>query len=230
MKPQEIMDLLDRLYAKVLEGAPPTNQGVVAFSEAYLRKSDNVDDAAMKLIRSQIHKCTASGFLTGLGGILTLPIALSANVASVLYFQLRLIAGLAYLGGYDVYSPQVRTMSYVCLAGLSVEQMLKNTGIKVGTRLTKSLVAKLPGKLTASINQKVGYRLFTKFGNRSLASLGKAVPLVGGVVSGSLDFVETRMIAQRAYEMFIEGQADHTADFAEFQVVEEETLWDTQSK
>ena len=222
MKQEEILQTLDRLYSLVLDGIPHVTVPVVELAEKYHRRSNSVDDAAMRLINSQLHKCTASGFITGLGGIVTLPVALPANLVSVLYFQLRMIAGVAYLGGYDVFSPQVRSLTYMCLAGLSMEQLLKNTGIKVGTRLTKSVAARLPAKLTTLINQKVGYRLFTKFGGRSALSIGKAVPIVGGIISGGLDRMETQMIAERAYNLFIGGELDHTADFADFEIIDEE--------
>jgi len=222
MKQEDIMQTLDKLYGLVLDGIPHVAAPVVDMAEKQLRRSSNVDEAAMKIINSQLRKCTASGFVTGLGGIVTLPIALPINLVTVLYFQLRMIAGLAYLGGCDVCSRQVRSLTYVCLAGLSLEQILKNTGIKIGTRITKSVAAKLPAKMTTLINQKVGYRLFTKFGGRSALSVGKAVPLIGGIVSGSIDYTESRLIAERAYNMFIGGELDHTADFADFEVMDEE--------
>ena len=222
MNRTQLMDNLDKLYGLVVDGVPHVAPPITEFAEMYLRKSHSVDKAAVKLINSQIAKSTASGFITGLGGILTIPVSLPANLATVLYFQLRMIAGVAYMAGFDVHSAQVRSLTYMCLAGLTMEQVLKNTGIKVGTRITKSVAAKLPGKLTASINQKVGYRLFTKFGNRSALSVGKAVPILGGIISGGIDMMETQMIAERAYNMFIGGEADHAADFTDFEVLEEE--------
>ena len=36
-------------------------------------------------MQNQIKKCTVSGFVTGLGGILTIPVTVPANIASVLY-------------------------------------------------------------------------------------------------------------------------------------------------
>lgn len=222
MKREELMSLLDSLYDKVLEGIPPIREGAVSMAERYLRKNRSLDDAAMDLINSQLRKCTATGFFMGLGGLVTLPVTLPANIAAVLYFQLRMIAGLAYMGGYDVRSPQVRMMTYVCLAGISLQSALKNTGVKIGTRVTKSIVTKLPAKITAAVNRRVGYRLFTKVGSRSAVSLGKLVPVVGGMVSGSLDHVETRMIAERAYNMFIRGDISADAGFAEYEILEED--------
>ena len=222
MKQQDMMNNLDKIYGLVVDGIPHVAEPVTQLADKYVRKSRSVDEAAVKLINAQIAKSTASGFVTGLGGILTIPVSLPANLATVLYFQLRMIAGVAYMAGYDVHSPQVRSLAYVCLAGLTMEQLLKNTGIKVGTRITKSVGSKLPGKLTASINQKVGYRLFTKFGNRSALSVGKAVPILGGVISGGIDMLETQMIAERAYNMFIGGDGEHAADFTDFEVLDEE--------
>ena len=216
------MNTLDILYDKVLQGMPPKREGAVAMAERYLKKNGSVDEAALDLITDHITKCTATGFVLGLGGLVTMPVTIPANIAGVLYFQLRMIAGVAYMGGYDVYSPQVRMLTYVCLAGISIQSMLKNTGVKIGTRLTKTVAAKLPAKLTATINRGVGYRLFTKFGSRGAVSVGKAVPIVGGIVSGSLDFVETRLIAERAYNMFIQGDMSNTAGFADYEILDDE--------
>lgn len=47
--------------------------------------------------------------------------------------------------------------------------------------------------------------LLTKFGTKGLINIGKAIPIVGGVISGGFDFAETKIIADRAYKMFILG-------------------------
>ena len=50
MKREEILNTLDSLYDKVLQGVPPKREGAVAMAERYLRKNDSVDDAALDLI------------------------------------------------------------------------------------------------------------------------------------------------------------------------------------
>ena len=42
--------------------------------------------------------------------------------------------------------------------------------------------------------------------------MGKAVPIVGGVISGGFDFAETKIIANRAYKMFIKGDLTALSD------------------
>ena len=67
------------------------------------------------------------------------------------------------------------------------------------------MVKKIPGTALTKINQKVGFRFITKFGSKGLINIGKAVPLVGGIIGGGFDLVETKIIANRAYKLFIDG-------------------------
>lgn len=122
-----------------------------------------------------------------------------------MYVQMRMIACLAYMGGYDTNSDQVQTLVYACLAGISIDQILKQAGIQFGNKFVMAMVKKIPGEVLTKINQKVGFRFVTKFGTKGIVNIGKAVPVVGGVISGGFDFVETKVIANRAYKMFING-------------------------
>lgn len=67
--------------------------------DSYLTPGVDAEDAIDSLINWQIGKAAAAGFVTNLGGILVLPIAIPANLASVLFIQFRVIAGIAKLRG-----------------------------------------------------------------------------------------------------------------------------------
>lgn len=82
------------------------------------------------MLRNQIAKCTTSGFLAGFGGVLTLPATIPANLASVLYVQMRMITCTAYMAGYELNSDQTQVFVYACLAGVAVNNLLKQAGIK----------------------------------------------------------------------------------------------------
>lgn len=116
-----------------------------------------------------------------------------------------MIACLAHMGGYDTNSDQVQTLVYACLAGISIDQILKQAGIRFGNKFVMAMVKKIPGEVLTKINQKVGFRFITKFGTKGIINIGKAVPVVGGIIGGGFDFAETRVIAGRAYKMFIDG-------------------------
>lgn len=88
-------------------------------------------------------------------------------------------------------------------------------GIQFGTKFTTAMVKKIPGSVLTKINQKVGFRFITKFGSKGIINLGKAIPLVGGVIGGGFDLVETKAIAKRSYHLFIEGDFSSLTDDSE---------------
>lgn len=218
---EQIMQLLNKLYDQSVNGIAKVSPPIDVLADDYLQKSNNMDTAAKKFIDYQIVKCTTSGFVTGLGGLVTLPVAIPANVGSVMYVQMRMIACLAYMGGYDTNSDQVQTLVYACLAGISIDQILKRAGIQFGNKFAMAMVKKIPGTVLTKINQKVGFRFLTKFGTKGLINIGKAVPVVGGVIGGGFDFVETKIIAKRAYKMFIKGDFGVLAGGEEDTMIEE---------
>lgn len=202
---EDVMGLLDTCYTKCLDGIPKVSPSIEDMANDYLTKYDSTEDACKAMLKNQITKCTTSGFVTGFGGIITMPFTLPANVGNVMYVQMRMIACTAYMAGYDLNSDQTQTFVYACLAGVAVNGFLKKAGISFGVKLATGVIKKIPGKILTKINQKVGFRFITKFGTKGIVNLGKMVPGVGAVVGGGLDFVETKVIADRAYRWFILG-------------------------
>ena len=66
-------------------------------------------------------------------------------------------------------------------------------------------VKKIPGRILIKINQKVGFRFLTKFGTKGLVNIGKLIPIVGAGISGGMNLIETKAVANRAYKNFVEG-------------------------
>ncbi len=202
---EDIMKLLDSCYEKCLNGIPRISPSVAEMANDYLKKHETVDEACKAMLRNQIAKCTTSGIVTGFGGFITMPVSIPANVGSVIYVQMRMIACIAYMADYELDSDQTQTFVYACLAGVAVNGLLKQAGIKFGVKFANGLIKKIPGKVLTKINQKVGFRFITKFGTKGIVNLGKLLPSVGAVVGGGLDLVETKIIADRAYKWFFKG-------------------------
>lgn len=202
---EDVMGLLDTCYTKCLDGIPKVSPSIEDMANDYLTKYDSTEDACKAMLKNQITKCTTSGFVTGFGGVITMPFTLPANVGNVMYVQMRMIACTAYMAGYNLNSDQTQTFVYACLAGVAVNGFLKKAGIVFGLKLATGVIKKIPGKVLTKINQKVGFRFITKFGTKGIVNLGKMVPGVGAVVGGGLDFVETKVIADRAYRWFMLG-------------------------
>lgn len=199
---RSVQSALEWAYEQALDGLPGagTLEELVA---SYLHPGSDPDDAIDSLVAWQVGKAGTAGFVTGLGGIITLPAAIPANLASVLYIQLRMVAAIAHVRGYDIRSDQVKTLCVACLAGSAVADILKDIGIKLGTKMTQQAIMKIAGSTLVRINQAVGFRLVTKAGSTGLLNLTKMVPFVGGIVGGSFDAVTTRAIAQAAKTVFV---------------------------
>lgn len=220
----DIMKMLDTCYDKSLHGIRKISPPIEQFAEDYLKKEKDNKKAAKLMLKNQITKCTTSGVITGFGGAITMPVTIPANIGSVLYVQMRMIACTAYLAGYDLNCDQVQTFVYACLAGVSVNGVVKQAGIKVGAKMAEKAIQKIPGKALVKINQKIGFRFITKFGEKGIINLGKMIPGVGAVINGGLDFAETKIIADRAYKMFFEG--DFTAGDKDDDIIEDEAIID----
>ncbi len=98
-----------------------------------------------------------------------------------------------------------RIYHYACLAGVTVNGLVKQASIKFGVKFANGLIKKIPAKVLTKINQKIGFRFITKFGTKGIVNLGKLLPGVGAVIGGGLDLVETKLIADRAYKWFLKG-------------------------
>lgn len=199
-------NILETIYTGALNGVPKVSRSVDEIVDDYMGKSHSPKEAALTLAKWQVMKCGTSGFITGLGGLLTLPVAIPANIGSVLYVQMRMIAAMAKMGGYDVKSDQVQTMVYICLTGASIADAAKQLGIQIGEKTLEAAIKKIPGTALVKINQKIGFRLLTKFGEKGIVNLGKAIPVVGGVIGGGMDVASTIVIAKNSIRMFIDGE------------------------
>ena len=199
----KIMNALDWAYDKAVNGLPGLDSAQ-EMAEDYLSGNGTLQERANSLIRWQVSKAATSGFLTGLGGIITMPAAIPANLASVMYVQIRMIAAIAHMGGHDLKNDRVKSLVYACLAGNAAKDILKDIGIVVGKKLSTQAIKSISGKTLTTINQKVGFRLITKFGGKGVVNLGKTLPLLGGLIGGTFDSVTTKIIGNIAKDIFIE--------------------------
>lgn len=202
-----LSNILDNCYDAALNGIPKT-KSCYDFATEYTQKYDSKEEAIDNFIKWQIRKCTTSGFVTNLGGIITLPIAIPANLSSVWYIQLRMIATIAAISGFNPSDDEVQTLAYLCLTGTSIAQICKEAGIKIGQKITIKAIEKIPTEIIYKINRITMQRLITKFGTTGAINLGKMVPIVGGAIGGTFDYVGTKTIASKAKKTFFLGIMD----------------------
>lgn len=197
-----IMQALDWAYDKSVNGVPGLDSAQEMARE-YLNGNGTLVEKVNALIRWQNTKAGTSGFLSGIGGIVLMPVTIPANITSVMYVQVRMIAAIAHMGDYDLKDDRVKSLVYACLCGNAAKDIVKEIGIKVGTKLTEQAIKNISREIIVKINQAVGFRLLTKFGQTGVVNLGKAIPFVGGLVGATFDSVSTNAIGNIARDTFI---------------------------
>jgi uncharacterized protein (DUF697 family) len=202
---EKIIEVLHWAYDKAVDGAMGTDSAK-EMAEEYMKEEGPLVDKVNSLIRWQNTKAGAAGFVTGLGGFATLPVAIPANLASVLYLQIRMIAAIAKMGGHDLRSDKVRTLVLACLAGDATMEILRDVGVQIGQKAVQLAINKISGAVITKINQAIGFRLVTKAGSQGVVNLTKMVPFLGGVIGGAFDATVTNMIGNTARDIFITGK------------------------
>jgi uncharacterized protein (DUF697 family) len=191
-----LVSALQWIYERAIDGVPGL-EGAPDLAASYQRQCASDEAAIDALIRWQVAKAAAAGFLTNLGGLATLPIALPANVLSALYIQIRMVAAIAALRGHDLKSDQVRTVVLACLCGTTLIDVVKEAGIGVGAGLAQQAVASLSTE---------GLRRLARIGALRRAGgtthVARLTPLIGGVVAGALDGALTSAYANAAKKLF----------------------------
>jgi uncharacterized protein (DUF697 family) len=195
--------VLNNIYNLAVTGNGSFGNSIQELADEYVERYGRTEKAIDKMVSNQRLKCTATGFVSGLGGLVTLPITIPADLASSLYIEIRMIATVAAIRGYDINSDEVKTLVYLCIVGNSVGDVLKQAGLKSLTNYSaKVLIPKISKAVTAKVAENVGNKLLLKTSTKVLPKLGKMVPVVGGVLSGSYNYAEISAFAKVAKNRF----------------------------
>jgi EcsC protein family len=160
------------------------------------------DDRVDSLIKWETGKNFTSGFLTGLGGVVALPLSISSALGASWLLQARMAGAIAAIYGHELHAGRVRTMILLSLAGERAREAMEGMGIPFNGGLSEDLLQRIPGRALVEINKRIGVRLLTKAGQRSAVNLSKAVPLFGGVVGGTMDAAVCRLVGRTAKSLF----------------------------
>ncbi|SDF06730.1 EcsC protein family protein [Blastococcus aurantiacus] len=199
--------LVEQLLTLGINGFGPFKSAAESAAEALQGRTPQ--QAVKALIRNHVAVAGAQGFVTNIGGFVTLPVALPANIGASYLVQTHLAGAIAAVHGHDLEGEEVRSTILLCLVGNAGSEVLKRFGVTVGTRLSHSLIKKIPLAVLRDINRRVGFMLVAKYGTkRAVVTLAKGVPLVGGVIGGGVDAVVTRTVgafADRTFSRDAEG-------------------------
>lgn len=199
----QVTKAVDWIIDSSISGVTPLSSAESLAQEYLLDQSyPHHDDRVASLINWETTKNFTSGFITGLGGLLTLPISIPAAFGASWIIQARMAGAIARIHGHRLNSDRVRTLILASLLGEAGKEVLKQAGIKIAQKVGQNVIQRIPGKVLVEINKQVGFRLLTKAGESGVINLGKGIPFVGGPISGTLDAVACRIVGKTAQKLF----------------------------
>ncbi|PUA81270.1 EcsC family protein [Nocardioides currus] len=199
---QAINRVMDMLLDIGLDGRGPIRSAGQVASAAKKEQSSR-EEAIKAIARGTMSRGAVGGFVTGVGGFVTLPVALPANVLEFYVQATRMVGAIAILRGYDVTEPRIRTAVLLTLVGSKSDEVLKKAGMATGGgRITSLALRNLPPAALMVVNKAVGFRLLRGVGTKVLSRFGRVVPVAGGFMGAGIDAYMMKKIADHAMKEF----------------------------
>lgn len=190
----------EKILERGITGKGPFKGSQQIADEALKYAHGDAEKAIKRVVQNHSAMVTTAGFVAGVGGLPFQVIAMPADLTAFYVYAVRMVGAIAILRGFDADSDEIRTAISVSLVGAFGSEGVTKMGIKFGNRAATAALKKLPGKVLQAINQKVGFKLLTKFGEKGVINLGKGIPFVGAGVGAGMNAISIHAIA--GYALF----------------------------
>lgn len=184
---------------RAIDGVGPLKPAAAAADEQLKEQRGNVERAIHEVIENNVRFAGAQGFATNLGGAITAAVAIPANIMGLTVIQCRMVAGIAHLRGHDLSDRRVRNAILALLLGEDqVLEMVQQK--KLPAHPMQIATSEKPdARLDASIAAVVATDIITRVaGKRMAVTVGRRVPVVGGLVGAGADGIATWRIGRYA--------------------------------
>ena len=184
---------------RAIAGTGPIAGAAAAAEKQLEDHHGDVDRAIRALIEHHVGYAAAGGFATNIGGIVTAAVTIPANLTELTVVQARLVAGIAHLRGYGLEDPRVRNAILVTLLGEDRVTKLVKQGRLPAPPMAMATAPVHDPQLTTQVTSQVATEMIARMTGKRLAlTVGKKVPVVGGVVGGSADAYLTWQVGRYA--------------------------------
>jgi hypothetical protein len=190
-----VREALDR----AVDGVGPLPPAAVAADKQLAEQRGHVERAVHEVIENHVRLAGAQGFLTNVGGLLTAAVAIPANIVGLTVLQCRMIAGIAHLRGHDLDDPRVRNAILMTLLGEDTVGTMVERNKLPAPPMALATAPAHDANLDGIIAAVVATDLITRVAGKRLAtSVGRRLPVVGGVVGMGADGYATWRIGRYA--------------------------------
>jgi len=184
---------------RAIDGVGPLAPAAAAADSQLREQRGDVERAIHEVIENNVRIAGAQGFVTNVGGMITMTITIPANVTGLAVIQCRMVAGIAHLRGHDLADPRVRNAILALLLGeeqvheLVRRRKIPSTPMAIATAPAHDPT--LDGALAAVVASDIVARVA---GKRLATTLARKIPVVGGVVGMGADGYTTWRIGRYA--------------------------------
>ncbi|HJR36854.1 MAG TPA: EcsC family protein [Nocardioidaceae bacterium] len=184
---------------RAVDGVGPLPGAAAAADKQLEEQGGDVDLAIHEVIENHVRYAGAQGFATNVGGLVTAALTIPANITGLALLQCRMVAGIAHLRGYDLTDPRVLNAILGCMLGEdSIASLVKKKKIPAPPMAIATAPAHDP-HLDKVMAAEVTSELLTKVAGKQVATtVGRRVPVVGGLIGAGADGYTTWQIGRYA--------------------------------
>jgi hypothetical protein len=184
---------------RAIDGIGPLPPAAVAADKQLREQRGNVERAIHEVIENNVRLAGAQGFATNVGGVVTMAVTIPANITGLAIIQCRMVAGIAHLRGHDLTDPRVRNAILALLLGeKQVAEMVKKRKLP-STPMALATAPVHDPTIDGAISAVVATDIITRVAGKRLATtVGRKVPVIGGVVGMGADGFATWRIGRYA--------------------------------
>ena len=185
--------------ARAIHGIGPLPPAARAAEKQLREQHGDVERAIHEVIENHVRLAGAQGLVTNMGGLVTAAVTIPANITGLALIQCRMIAAIAHLRGYDLDDPRVRNAILVTLLGEDIVGDLVRSKQVPAPPMALATAPAHDAGIDQVISTAVATNLIAKIAGKRLATtIGRRVPLVGGVVGMGADGFATWRVGRYA--------------------------------
>ena len=184
---------------RAIVGVGPLPPAAKAAEVQLREQKGDVEKAVHELIENHVRYAGAQGFLTNVGGLVTVALTIPTNITGLALIQCRMIAGIAHLRGYDLDDPRVRNAILTTMIGEDVVNALVRKRKLPAPPMALATAPLHDPDLDTIISAEVAAELVTKVAGKRLAiTVGRRIPIAGGFIGLGADAYATWKIGRYA--------------------------------
>lgn len=188
-----VRETLDR----AINGVGPLPGAAAAAQKQLQEHHGDTDRAIHDVIETHVRYAGAQGFLTNVGGLVTMAVTVPSNVTGLAVVQCRMVAAIAHLRGYDLADPRTHSAIFAFLLGEDRMLSLVSRKELPGPPMSLMTAPVHDPNLDTVLANEVTSELIAKVAGKRMASaVSRRVPLIGGLVGAGADGFSTWRIGR----------------------------------